>query len=77
MESNASVISFTSLELRIKVFYFLLQILLFPEGTDLTKETKERSDKFAEKSDLPKYDFVLHPRTTGFTHIMQEMKNGR
>lgn len=50
------------------------QILLFPEGTDLTKNTKSRSDTYAEKYNLQKYDFVLHPRTTGFTHIVQEMK---
>ncbi|XP_045182485.1 lysocardiolipin acyltransferase 1-like [Mercenaria mercenaria] len=50
------------------------QILLFPEGTDLTKNTKKRSDAHAEKYSLPKYDFVLHPRTTGFTHFVQEMK---
>ena len=57
-------------------FILFCQILLFPEGTDLTKHTKWRSDLYAEKSKLPKYDFVLHPRTTGFTHIVQEMKKG-
>lgn len=58
-----------------KKINFKPQILLFPEGTDLTKHTKQRSDQYAEKNNLPKYDFVLHPRTTGFTHIVQEMKN--
>lgn len=53
-----------------------LQILLFPEGTDLTKNTKFRSDQFAEKNNLEKYQYVLHPRTTGFTHFVQEMKKG-
>ncbi|KAL4238498.1 Lysocardiolipin acyltransferase 1 [Mactra antiquata] len=53
---------------------FNAQILLFPEGTDLTKNTKKRSDQFAEKNNLQKYDFVLHPRTTGFSHIVQQMK---
>ena len=57
-------------------FILFCQILLFPEGTDLTKHTKWRSDLYAEKTKLPKYDFVLHPRTTGFTHIVQEMKKG-
>ena len=59
------------------IFDLVLQILLFPEGTDLTKDTRQRSDNYAEKYDLPKYEFVLHPRTTGFTHVVQEMKNGR
>ena len=39
-----------------------LILLLFPEGTDLTPDTKSRSDKFAEDRNLQKYDFVLHPR---------------
>ena len=56
---------------------FTFQILLFPEGTDLTANTKKRSDAHAEKYNLPKYNFVLHPRTTGFAHIVQEMKKGR
>ncbi|XP_053401840.1 lysocardiolipin acyltransferase 1-like isoform X2 [Mercenaria mercenaria] len=30
------------------------QILLFPEGTDLTETTKKRSDAYAEKYNLPK-----------------------
>ncbi|KAH3854327.1 hypothetical protein DPMN_096864 [Dreissena polymorpha] len=52
------------------------QILLFPEGTDLTTHTKARSDAYAEKNSLPKYTYLLHPRTTGFTHFVQEMKKG-
>lgn len=53
-----------------------LQLLFFPEGTDLTANTKARSDKFAEKNGLPKYEHVLHPRTTGFTHIVQRLHSG-
>ncbi|KAK3092745.1 hypothetical protein FSP39_006806 [Pinctada imbricata] len=51
------------------------QILLFPEGTDLTPNTKARSDKFAEKMGLEKYDYVLHPRTTGFAFLVQKMRD--
>ena len=54
----------------------ILQILLFPEGTDLTPTTKARSDRFAEKNDLPKYNHVLHPRTTGFAFLVQKMREG-
>ena len=39
-----------------------LILLLFPEGTDLTPNTKSKSDQFAEQKNLKKYDFVLHPR---------------
>ncbi|XP_032071415.1 lysocardiolipin acyltransferase 1 isoform X3 [Thamnophis elegans] len=53
-----------------------LQLLIFPEGTDLTDETKARSDKFAEKNGLQKYEYVLHPRTTGFTFIVDHLRDG-
>ncbi|XP_067277974.1 lysocardiolipin acyltransferase 1 [Pseudorasbora parva] len=53
-----------------------LQLLLFPEGTDLTENTRARSDKFAEQNGLPKYEYVLHPRTTGFTFIVDMLRKG-
>ncbi|RXG72042.1 Lysocardiolipin acyltransferase 1, partial [Armadillidium vulgare] len=49
------------------------QILLFPEGTNLTKSTKRRSDEYGNKNNFPLYDYVLHPRTTGFCFLSQEM----
>ena len=52
-----------------------LQFFLFPEGTDFTKPSKARSDRFAEKNGLPKYEFVLHPRTTGFNFLVQKTRN--
>ena len=52
-------------------------MVLFPEGTDFTPGTKIRSDRFAEKNDLPKYDYVLHPRTTGFTYLVEQMRNSK
>ena len=36
----------------------------------------KRSNDFAEKNGLPKYEYVLHPRTTGFVHFINEMKKG-
>ncbi|KAB7496090.1 Lysocardiolipin acyltransferase 1 [Armadillidium nasatum] len=48
-------------------------ILLFPEGTNITKSTKRRSDEYGNKNNLPLYDYVLHPRTTGFCFLSQEM----
>nr|XP_020648776.1 lysocardiolipin acyltransferase 1 isoform X2 [Pogona vitticeps] len=53
-----------------------LQLLIFPEGTDLTDHTKARSNAFAEKNGLQKYEYVLHPRTTGFTFIVKRLRDG-
>ncbi|XP_069744112.1 lysocardiolipin acyltransferase 1 isoform X2 [Narcine bancroftii] len=53
-----------------------LQLLIFPEGTDLTATTKVRSDEFAEAQGLPKYEYVLHPRTTGFAFIVHQLRQG-
>ncbi len=51
-----------------------LQILIFPEGTNLTAETKQSSDRYADKSGLAKLQYVLHPRQTGFTCITDFLK---
>ncbi|XP_028293548.1 lysocardiolipin acyltransferase 1 isoform X3 [Gouania willdenowi] len=53
-----------------------LQLLLFPEGTDLTENTRTRSDAFAAQNSLPKLEYVLHPRTTGFTFIVDKLRKG-
>ncbi|XP_062980220.1 lysocardiolipin acyltransferase 1 isoform X1 [Elgaria multicarinata webbii] len=53
-----------------------LQLLFFPEGTDLTDNTKARSNNYAEKNGLQKYEYVLHPRTTGFTFIVERLRDG-
>ena len=50
-----------------------LQLLIFPEGTNMRPVAKERSDKFAVEHNLPKYTHVLHPRTTGFVYIMDQL----
>ncbi|XP_064603297.1 lysocardiolipin acyltransferase 1-like [Liolophura sinensis] len=52
------------------------QILLFPEGTDLTETTRARSDEFARKENLLSYQHVLHPRTTGFVYMAKKMMKG-
>lgn len=41
-------------------------MLLFPEGTDLSESNMRVSDAFAEKNNLPKLKYTLHPRTKGF-----------
>ncbi|KJH52370.1 hypothetical protein DICVIV_01462 [Dictyocaulus viviparus] len=50
------------------------QILLYPEGTDKCPLATERSRKYAEKKHLVHYDYVLHPRTTGFVHMVQNLR---
>ncbi|XP_077285188.1 lysocardiolipin acyltransferase 1-like isoform X2 [Arctopsyche grandis] len=47
------------------------QLLIFPEGTDLTEQSIKKSDAFAKKFNLPTYRQVLHPRTRGFTSLVQ------
>lgn len=50
------------------------QLLLFAEGTDRGARAAALSDAFAEKNKLPKYDYVLHPRTTGFSYLVDLME---
>ncbi|XP_008056709.1 lysocardiolipin acyltransferase 1 [Carlito syrichta] len=53
-----------------------LQLLIFPEGTDLTENSKLQSNAYAEKNGLQKYEYVLHPRTTGFTFVVDRLRGG-
>ncbi|KHJ46390.1 phosphoglycerate mutase family protein [Trichuris suis] len=48
------------------------QVLVFPEGTNFTAETKERSDTFSTANKLASYDYLLQPRTTGTVHLIRE-----
>ncbi|XP_071796249.1 lysocardiolipin acyltransferase 1-like [Asterias amurensis] len=50
------------------------QFLIFPEGTNFDMKTKESSNKFAKKSNRPEYNYCLHPRTTGFVFLTQELR---
>uniref|UniRef100_A0A914Y0U5 Phospholipid/glycerol acyltransferase domain-containing protein n=1 Tax=Panagrolaimus superbus TaxID=310955 RepID=A0A914Y0U5_9BILA len=50
------------------------QLLLFPEGTDKCPRATGRSKTFAEKKSITHYDYVLHPRISGFVHIIQKMR---
>ena len=53
-----------------------LQLLLFPEGKDFNARSKETSDKFADKNELPHYEYSLHPRTTGFVYMVNALRKG-
>ena len=50
------------------------QLILFPEGTNLTPETKRKSNAFAAKNNLKPLNHLLHPRTTGFSYIANKMR---
>ena len=68
-------------ELCEKIYYlngldYPVQLLLFPEGGDLTYKTKKRSDDYADENGLPQYTYCLHPRTTGFVYIMNALRSG-
>lgn len=54
-----------------------LQILLFPEGTDLTAGSQQRSHQFASSHQLEHYYQVLHPKTTGFVFLVQRMRQSK
>lgn len=53
---------------------FPLQLLLFPEGTDLSPANKKKGHSYAVKNNLPKYEYVLHPRTKGFCLCVEELR---
>ena len=46
---------------------------MFPEGTNLTANTIEKSNKFALANSMKPMTHVLYPRTTGFVHIFNQM----
>ncbi|KIH50834.1 hypothetical protein ANCDUO_19084, partial [Ancylostoma duodenale] len=49
-------------------------LLLFPEGTDRGARAAAQSNAFARENGLPQYDYVLHPRTTGFNYLLDVMR---
>lgn len=54
-----------------------LQLLLFPEGTNFEDGSKQKSDSFATKNNLPFYNYVLHPRVRGFTYCVEKLRQGK
>ena len=53
--------------------HYPLQLLLFPEGTDLSEANKARSQQFAHDNQLQVYNHVLHPHIKGFTKCIEEL----
>ncbi|EMC96101.1 hypothetical protein BAUCODRAFT_34884 [Baudoinia panamericana UAMH 10762] len=50
-------------------------LLIFPEGTNLSAVTREKSAAWAKKSGIPDMKNQLLPRTTGLQFILQELKH--
>ena len=51
------------------------QILMFPEGTDLTPKSKAKSDAYAETNGLPKLEYTLHPKSRGFIYMLKGLRD--
>ena len=54
-----------------------VQLLLYPEGGDLTSKSKAKSDSYADTNGLERYDYCLHPRARGFLYVMQALRSRR
>ena len=52
------------------------QLLIFPEGTDLSPSNLEKSQAFAEKNGLPVMKHVLVPRSKGFVCCLKKLRSG-
>ncbi|CAF5187634.1 unnamed protein product, partial [Rotaria magnacalcarata] len=52
-------------------------ILIFPEGTNLTEQTKIKSNEYAAKqtSFNASYEYCLHPRLNGFKFLLNSMRS--
>lgn len=44
------------------------------QGTNMTKNTKLKSDEFSKQNDLEGYNHLLIPKYKGFVHLYSEMK---
>lgn len=49
-------------------------LLIFPEGTNLSAGTREKSKAWAEKNGIPDMKHQLLPRSTGLQFCLQELK---
>ena len=54
----------------------MLQIIFFPEGTDMCPNAIRSSKQYAQKCNIEPYEYLLHPRVTGFSYITQQMLQG-
>ncbi|OJJ48800.1 hypothetical protein ASPZODRAFT_149798 [Penicilliopsis zonata CBS 506.65] len=54
--------------------YDPMWLLMFPEGTNLSINTKNRSDAFGKKQGIPSPKHILLPRSTGLLFCLQQLK---
>lgn len=50
-------------------------LLLFPEGTNLSRNGRRKSSQWAEKNSLKDPDHVMLPRSTGIFFCLKELKD--
>ena len=50
-------------------------LMIFPEGTNLSANTRESSGKFAAKAGIPDMRHLLLPRSTGLQFCLHELKD--
>ncbi|PGH23190.1 hypothetical protein AJ80_02720 [Polytolypa hystricis UAMH7299] len=49
-------------------------LLIFPEGTNLSRNTKRISDEYGKKQGIPPYNYQILPRSTGLFFCLQQLK---
>jgi 1-acyl-sn-glycerol-3-phosphate acyltransferase len=54
--------------------YDPMWLLIFPEGTNLSINTKRRSDAYGEKQSLPPLRHEILPRSTGLFFCLQQLR---
>jgi len=54
--------------MKINKFFENQTLINIFSGTDLSESNKEKSKKYARENNLPEFDYVLQPRTKGFTY---------
>ena len=50
-------------------------LLLFPEGTNLSRNTRNQSAKWSQKSGIPDVKYGILPRSTGLQFCLQELND--
>jgi len=51
-----------------------IQLLIFPEGTDLSPDNLKKSHEFSSKQNIQKLDYVMWPRIKGTYTCIYELK---
>jgi len=52
-----------------------LQLLIFPEGTDLSPENQQRHREYSQSKNLTVYQYLLHPRIKGTYYTLSLLKD--